>query len=187
MISASLGLNSVVKISDALIEIYSENAGQKEKAMSEVEKFRDYLEREREVFFFLTDHFVARESKIEVIEEMRKSGMNEYLANALCFMVDNNLIFHLRLFCSTLRTRLQKSLNIKVIFVYSSFEISQDQKNRIEELWRKRLSRCTCEFVYAIDKTLKLGIKVQVGNYVEEFTVRSNLSMIELKLESLFA
>lgn len=185
MISASFGLRSVVRISDALIDLY-ETKDRREKAIGEVEKLQDYLEKEGDVFAFLTDHFVPRATKLEVLKEMRKSGLDEYLFNALCFMVDSNLIFHLRLFCSTLRTRLQRSLNIRVVFVYSSFEISKEQKKKIEELWSKRLSKSVCEFVYAIDKSLKLGVKVQVGNYVEEFTVRSNLSLIELKLDSLF-
>lgn len=185
MISASFGLRSVVKISDALIDLYETKEG-RERALGAVEQLQDYFEREEEVFRFLTNHFAPRETKLEVINEMRKSGLDEYLSNALCFMVDSNLIFHLRLFCSTLRTQLQKSLNIRVIFVYSSFEISIEQKRKIEELWRKRLSKSICEFVYVMDESLKLGIKVQVGNYVEEFTVRSNLSLIELKLDSLF-
>lgn len=173
----------ISKVADALISLF-DSSTDKEKLLEDVDSLSEYLEKESEIADFLKSRLAEREVKCEVLDLLTKNGVHSYLTNVLSMLVDKNLIFYLDLFLSTLRTKLQKSLKIKNIYVYSAFSIIEEQKKRIESLWKVRLNDCKCKFFYATDKSLKLGIKVQVDSYVEEFSLSSNLLNVKLKLES---
>lgn len=180
---SAIRLAHVSKVADATFSLF-EGEDEKNKLLKNVEQLQDYFENDPEVFEFLTSGMIDSNAKRDVIEILRNSGTEQYLVNSLLFLLDTHLSFYFGVFLSTLKTKLNEFFKFKNVYVYSCFDIVPEQKKRIEELWSKRLSSYKCTFIYLIDKSLKLGVKVQVGNYIEEFTVGANLLNIKLKLES---
>ncbi|GCE63829.1 F0F1 ATP synthase subunit delta [Candidatus Mycoplasma haematohominis] len=172
----------VSRVADALVGLFSIN--EQEKLLEEVDSLVEYFEKEREVADFLKNRLSDRDTKKEIVDLLSKSGLHVYLVNVFYMLIDKNLISHLDLFLSTIRTKLQKNLQVRNIYVYSAFPVIADQKVRIEKLWKMRKQSSKCNFFYAIDKSLKLGIKIQEDTYVEEFSLSSNLLNVKLKLDS---
>ncbi|OAL09865.1 hypothetical protein A6V39_04785 [Candidatus Mycoplasma haematobovis] len=182
MASALVAIN---KISEALLSFYSENQ-EKQSLLDQTEKLIEFLEKEEDILAFFAEYGLDRDHKKEALKVMcEKFSIDELFSNTLNILIDKNLIFHLSLFLSTIKSTINKVLNVQNVFVYSSFPIIQEQKDRLEKLWSKKVYR-KCLFHYLIDESLGLGLKVQMDTYIEEFSLSSNMARLKLQLDSVF-
>ncbi|AEW44991.1 ATP synthase F1, delta subunit [Mycoplasma haemocanis str. Illinois] len=178
-------LVSINKIAEALLSFYGD-LEDKQRLLDQSESISDFLEKEAEIKDFLIEFGFHKEYKKEVIDIMcQKLACDELLVNTLHLLVDKNLIFYISIFLSTMRTTLNRFLNIQNIYVYSSFPIVGEQKKRLEDLWSKKVYR-KCVFNYLIDKSLGLGLKIQVDTYIEEFSLSSQLAKLKHEIDLAF-
>lgn len=178
-------LTAINKIAEALLSFYEDPKDQK-RLLDQTEKLIEYLEKEPDVLDFFTEFGLVKENKKEALQILCEMlSIDELFSNTLNILIDKNLIFHLSLFLSTIKSTVNKQLNVQNVFVYSSFPIIKEQKARLEKLWAKKVYR-KCLFHYLIDESLGLGLKVQMDTYIEEFSLSSNMARLKLELDAVF-
>lgn len=180
----SAGIRSISRYSEAFVSCYSSDK-EWSNILEIVDDMDEFLQKNEDVSEVLLDRFVAKELKHSVIDEMMKAYNEILLSNFLHILVDKGLIYHLHLFFKTIRGRLQEKLFIKNVYVFSSFDISADRRVKMEKLWKERVPAKHHNFFYSLDKSLKLGVKVQVDSLVDEFSIASNLLMMKLKFDAI--
>lgn len=174
------------KFIKAVLSFFGEDKSKKD-LLDDVNAVCDYFENDPDIANFFISYGIRRDQKKEVLNMILKHvNTNEILNNSLNIMIDRGMSSSIRVFLNTLRSCLLDQLNIKNIFVYSSFPIIDSQKKRIEELWREKLKNKVCKFHYLLDSSLRLGIKIQAGMYIEEYSLNSNFNNLKIKLDSIF-
>lgn len=142
-----------------------------------LEIFQQSMRENTDFYAFLKHPKISSEEKKEVIADVLPK-IPERLLHFLFVLVDNGRILELFDVIHQLKTSYYKSKNMKHFDVYSIEELSQGEKNKIEETLEKQYG-VKAHLSFYLDKTLLGGLKIIFNGSVLEYSVLENLKNIK--------
>ena len=166
------------RYSRALFEI-SKEANELEKAENDVKNFQLLLDSSTEINNFIKNPTQSIAKQNEVINLLSdKIGFSKYLKNFFLLLIIKRRIFFIRkIFDSFLRLCSQKRGEIKASLI-SSKELSQNELNDISNDLSKSIGS-KIKFNYQVDKNLIGGLKLQLGSFMIDTSLKNKLKKLE--------
>ena len=169
------------RYSRALFEV-SKEANELEKVEADVNKFQLLLTSNYEIKNFIKDptqNTIEQGKVINLLAEKLEFSKN--LKNFFLLLIEKRRIFFVKkIFESFLKLCLRKRGEVKASLI-SSKELSQPELEKI----RKDLSvtmGSTLKFEYILDKELIGGLKLQLGSFMIDTSIKNKLKKYEQKM-----
>ena len=162
----------------ALFEI-SKDSDEIKKIESDVKAFKLITDTNSEFNNFIKDPTKNNRTQIEVINILAtKLNFSKNFKNFLLLLIKKRRIFFAKkIFDSFLRLCTQKRGEIKASLI-SSKRLSDLEIKRISDDLSKEMGS-TLQFDYEVDETLIGGLKIQLGSYMIDTSIKSKLKKFE--------
>ena len=177
----SFSTETAERYSRALFEV-SKEAGELEKVESDIKNFQLLLNSSKEIKNFIKDptqNFGQQINMINFLSEKLRFSKN--LKNFFLLLIDKRRIFFIeKITESFLRLCSQKRGEIKASLI-SSKELSETEI----EIISKDLSASmgsTVKFDYKVDKELIGGLKLQLGSFMVDTSIKNKLKKYEQQM-----
>ena len=169
------------RYSRALFEV-SKDANELEKVEADVNKFQLLLTSSYEIKNFIKDPTQSTTEQGKVINLLaEKLEFSKNLKNFFLLLIEKRRIFFVKkIFESFLKLCSRKRGEVKASLI-SSKELSQPELEKI----RKDLSftmGSTLKFEYILDKELIGGLKLQLGSFMIDTSIKNKLKKYEQKM-----
>ena len=169
------------RYSRALFEV-SKDANELEKVEADVNKFQQLLTSSYEIKNFIKDPTQNTTEQGKVINLLaEKLEFSKNLKNFFLLLIEKRRIFFVKkIFESFLKLCSRKRGEVKASLI-SSKELSQPELEKI----RKDLSvtmGSTLKFEYILDKELIGGLKLQLGSFMIDTSIKNKLKKYEQKM-----
>ena len=169
------------RYSRALFEV-SKDANDLDKAENDIKNFQLIINTSAEIDNFLKDPtqgLIQQNNVINLLAEKLEFSKN--LKNFLFLLIEKRIIFFVKkIFQTFLQLCSKKRGEIKAS-LFSSKELSQSQLDKISD----ELSDITgskIKFDYKLDKDLIGGLKLQLGSFMIDTSIKNKLKKYEQKL-----
>ena len=172
------------RYSRALFEV-SKDSNELEKVETDVKHFQNLLKSSPEISNFMqnpTQKLEMQNKSINLIAE--KLGFTKNLKNFFLLLIEKRRIFFIKkIFISFLKLCSKKRGEINASLI-SSKDLSQNELNGISNELSKAMGS-TLVFDYKVDKNLIGGLKLQLGSFMIDTSIKNKLKKYEqLMLES---
>ena len=169
------------RYSRALFEVSVETKDQ-ENIETEVKVLKSLINNSNEIKNFIQNPTHSLESQNNVINLLSKNlGFSKNLKNFLLLLIKKRRIFFIsKIIESFLKLCMKKKGEIKASLI-SSKELNESELNGISKDLSSSMGS-TVKFDYKVDKDLIGGLKLQLGSFMIDTSIRNKLKKIEQKL-----
>ena len=143
------------------------------------------LEKNPSYYDLLNSPFVEIKDKYESLDDTFKDVLIPEVLLFAKILIEKNIFNHLREVKETFDRLVHQEQNILDGFIYTPFELSQDQVNKIQSAFEKKFNT-KCNFKIVIDKDLIAGIRVLINETIFEYSVESKLDDIKENLNQYY-
>tara|TARA_Y100001936_G_C15640804_1_gene441337 strand:- start:52 stop:609 length:558 start_codon:yes stop_codon:yes gene_type:complete len=166
------------RYSRALFEVAKEEKDL-DKIESDIKNFQLLLTKSEEIESFFHNPTINLDTQNNVINLLsEKLGFSKNLKNFFLLLIKKRRIFFVKkIFDSFLRLCSQKRGELKAYLV-SSKELSQDQLDEISKDLSKSMGS-TIKFDYKVDDRLIGGLKLQLGSFMIDTSIKNKLKKYE--------
>ncbi len=169
------------RYSRALFEV-SQESSELDKAESDIKKFLLLLNSSIEINNFFKDPTLnINQQKIILKFLSEKLGLTKNLKNFFLLLIEKRRIFFVqKIFNSFLKLCSKKRGEIKASLI-SSKDLSKSELDKISDEFSKAMD-LTIKFDYKVDEDLIGGLKVQLGSFMIDTSIKSKLKKLEQKM-----
>jgi len=162
----------------ALFAVASENS-EVDKIENNLNDFLNLYNSSAEFTNFIKNPTQTTENQFNVINIIsEKLGFSKNLKNFLCLLVKKRRIFFVyKIVQNFLRLCSKKRGEIKASLI-SSKNLSQDELNNISAEFSKSMGS-TIKFDYSVDESLIGGLKIQLGSFMIDTSIKNKLKKYE--------
>ena len=180
-INKSFSAETSERYSRALFEV-SRDSNELSKVEEDIKNFQTLINLSKEIKNFLKDPTQNIKTQNEtIILISNKIGFSKNLKNFLLLLIaKRRILFSQKIFESFLRLCSKKRGEIKASLI-SSKELTKSELNHISEELSKSMGS-SLKFDYILNKELIGGLKLQLGSYMIDTSIKSKLKKIEQKL-----
>ena len=166
------------RYSRALFEVLKEDE-ELDKTEKDVKNFQNLVSSSLEIKNFLQDPTQSIKNQNNVIDLLvEKLGFSKNLRNFFLLLIEKRRIFFIKkIFDSFLRLCSKKRGEIKASLI-SSKELSQTELDKISEDFSKSMGS-KIKFDYKLDESLIGGLKLQLGSFMIDTSVKNKLKKFE--------
>tara|TARA_B100000401_G_C52664141_1_gene651597 strand:+ start:95 stop:652 length:558 start_codon:yes stop_codon:yes gene_type:complete len=166
------------RYSRALFEV-SKEANDLDKVENDIKDFQIILNESSEIQNFIKNPTQSINQQIKVINLIsEKLKLSKNLKNFLLLLIEKRRIFFLKkIFESFLKLCLKKRGEVKVSLI-SSKELSQTELDKINKELSESMG-AILKFDYEVDKELIGGLKLQLGSYMIDTSIKNKLKKYE--------
>ena len=182
-----MGLSTLAAISNryarALADI-SFKTSQHERVERELLQFEQMLNREHELFIFLTNPAIPVPRKKAACREIQQRlGFSSLTSNFVFVLLDNHRIGYF----SEIHKAYQKATNERLGLVEARITTAAEVDTQIKSQLESRLTQLTGKKVilqFAMDRELIGGVITRIGDTIYDGSIRQQLNMIKVRLSS---
>ena len=166
------------RYAEALIEITEENCSTDE-VLIDLSTLVNVFNNNPELEEYLKNPNIQLKVKKKLLEEVFKGLVNENLLRLLYLLIDKNRIKYIKGILTEYKRLIDKKRNVLNLKISSAVQLDELQIKKIEEKYAKIHKNDMVNTVVQIDKSLIGGIKVQIGDRVEDYSVKSRLDSLK--------
>ena len=169
------------RYSRALFEVVKE-AKELEKTENDIKNFESLLKKSLEIKNFIHNPTQSKENQNNVIKLLaEKLNFSKSLKNFMFLLVKKRRIFFVeKIINSFLRLCSQKRGEVKASLI-SSKELSEAELNSISKELSSSASS-TIKFNYKVDKELIGGLKLQLGSFMIDTSIKNKLNKYKQRM-----
>ena len=177
----SFSIETSERYSRALFEVAQE-ANELEKIENDFNNFASLLHNSLEIKNFIHNPTQSKENQNNVLKLLaEKLNFSKNLKNFTFLLIEKRRIFFVeKIFDSFLRLCSQKRGEVKASLI-SSKELSRDELDSISKALSSSMSS-TIKFNYKVDKDLIGGLKLQLGSFMVDTTIKNKLNKYKQKM-----
>ncbi len=166
------------RYAEALSEITEENCSTDE-VLSDFEALVNIFENNPELEGHIKNPNMQLMGKKKLLGEVFKGVIDENLLRLLYLLVDKNRTKHIKGILIEYKRLVDKKRNVLNLKISSAVQLEELQIKKIEEKYAKIYKKEMVSTVVQIDRSLIGGIKVQIGDRVEDYSVKSRLDSLK--------
>ena len=169
------------RYSRALFEVAQE-AGELEKIEDDIKNFASLLNNSLEIENFIHNPTKSKENQNSVLKLLaEKLNFSKSLKNFMFLLVEKRRIFFVeKIIDSFLRLCSKKRGEVKASLI-SSKELSEAELDNISKELSSSMSS-TIKFNYKVDKELIGGLKLQLGSFMIDTSIKNKLNKYKQKM-----
>ncbi len=169
------------RYSRALFEVAKES-DELEKIESDIKVFNSFLKDNLDLKNFFNNPTQSINNQNEVVNIIsEKLNLSKNLKNFLCLLIEKRRIFFIsKIIDSFLKLCSKKRGELKASLI-SSKELSQSELENISKELSTTMGS-TVKFDYSIDKGLIGGLKLQLGSFMIDTSIKNKLKKLEQKM-----
>ena len=169
------------RYSRALFEVAKE-ANELEKTENDIKNFLSLFKNNLEIKNFIHDPTQSKDNQNNVIKLLaKKLNFSKNLMNFMFLLVEKRRIFFVeKIIDSFLRLCSQKRGEVKASLI-SSKELSEAELDSISKELSSSMSS-TIKFNYKVDKELIGGLKLQLGSFMIDTSIKNKLNKYKQKM-----
>ena len=169
------------RYSRALFEVVKE-AKELEKTENDIKNFESLLKKSSEIKNFIHNPTQSKENQNNAIKLLaEKLNFSKSLKNFMFLLVEKRRIFFVeKIINSFLRLCSQKRGEVKASLI-SSKELSEAELNSISKELSSSTSS-TIKFNYKVDKELIGGLKLQLGSFMIDTSIKNKLNKYKQRM-----
>ena len=163
------------RYSRALFEVAQE-VSELEKVENDIKNFASLLNNSLEIKNFIHNPTQSKENQNNVLKLLaEKLNFSKNLKNFMFLLIEKRRIFFVeKIFDSFLRLCSKKRGEVKASLI-SSKELSRDELDSISKALSSSMSS-TIKFNYKVDKDLIGGLKLQLGSFMIDTSIKNKLN-----------
>ncbi len=177
----SFSTETAERYSRALFEV-SEESSQLDKVENDVKNFQSLYNSSSDINNFLKDPTQSNNNQNEVINLLtNKLGFSKDLKNFFLLLIQKRRIFFIKKIMDSFLKLCSKKRGETSAFLISSRKLSQSDLDLI----RNDLSKATgsnLRFDFKVDESLIEGLKLQLGSFMIDTSIKSKLRKYELAM-----
>ncbi|NLL07183.1 MAG: ATP synthase F1 subunit delta [Clostridiaceae bacterium] len=166
------------RYAEALIEITEENCSTDE-VLTQFNELINIFESNPELEGYLKNPSIQLEEKKRLLGKVFEGLGNESFLRFLYLLMDKDRIKYIKGILIEYKRLVDKKRNILNLKISSAVQLDELQIKKIEEKYAQIYKNDTVSSVVEIDKSLIGGIKVQIGDRVEDYSVKSRLDSLK--------
>jgi F-type H+-transporting ATPase subunit delta len=166
------------RYAEALVDI-ALNTGAVEEFENQLGFITEIFTKDVDIKAFLLNPKMDTDSKKAVLEKSLKGSLKGEMINFVMILLDKGRIKYLPGIMDEFVRMADKARSVLDITVFSAADIEQSQLSVIKEKYRKQYNAVSVRAEVKIDKELIGGVKVQIGDKVQDGTIKGRLE--ELK------
>lgn len=166
------------RYAEALIEITEKNSST-DKVLKDFDALINLISNNSELSVFLENPQVQMSAKKKLIMDITGDSIDSNLLNLIMILIDKTRIKHVKgIYCEYKRFADERRdiLNLKII---SAVKLDDLQVDKIIEKYKKIYKKDLVNAVLQIDESLIGGIKVQIEDRVEDFSLKTRLDSLK--------
>ena len=169
------------RYSRALFEVAKET-GDLEKIETDIKNFQALLLNSKELDNFIQNPTQSKDNQINVIKLLaERFHFSKDLKNFLFLLIEKRRIFFVaKIIDSFLKHCSKKRGEVKAILI-SSKKLTSDELNEISTDLSKSMGS-NLKFDYKVDESLIGGLKLQLGSYMVDTSIKNKLKRYEQKI-----
>lgn len=153
------------------------------KVLHNLEILQNWYREVKEFRLFLHDALLHRDETLKVIERISsQAGFDNLTKDFLCLLARNRRLPHLNSIISTIFTLHEQSMGVMSAVVTSAQKLTTSQLKQIQETLSQKLNK-TLKLQERIDPKSLGGLKIKVGPYLIDATLRAQMSRIQMMLK----
>lgn len=169
---------------DALFEIATET-GRMDEFREEAEGVLGILKENTEILKLMNHPKIAKEEKIQIIENIFKGRVSDELTGLLCMIVDKGRFAEAEAVLSYFIDEVKESKHIGTAYVTTALELSDAQKAQITERLIQTTSYVEFEMHYDVDADLIGGMVIRIKDRVMDSSIRTKLCDLSRELSKI--
>lgn len=166
------------RYAEALIEITEENC-RTDVVLSDFEDLLKSFENNPELEAFLSNPNVQVHEKKKLLEDLFKGEIDENLLRLLCLLIDKSRTKHIKGILQEYKRFADKRKNVLNLKIISAVHLEELQIEKIKEKYAKIYKKDSVNTVVDIDSSLIGGIKVQIGDRIEDYSLKTRLDNLK--------
>lgn len=170
------------RYAEALFQIGKEK-GTLEQLQEEFLTVREVFETNKELQYFLTHPKVNVASRKDFVAQVF-GKLQADVVNAIKLLVDRNRVNIIPTVATELIKLVQEENGIAEATVYSVRSLSDDEKQKLEQSFKKRLNKNKIHFNNIVDPSVIGGVKIRVGNTIYDGSISGRLHRIKQQIVS---
>jgi len=167
-----------IRYAEALIEITEENSITDE-VLNDFDSLKNIFDNTPELEHFLRDPNIQPNTKKKLLEEVFKDEVDKSLLRFLYLLVDKNRIAYIKGILLEYKRLANERKNVLSLKISSAVQLDELQIDKIKDKYKKIYNKDRVTTVVEIDSSLIGGIRVKIGDRVEDFSVKSRLDSLK--------
>ena len=174
----SFSTETAARYSRALFEVV-EDSKEIDRVESEIKSFQKILINNLEIENFIKDPTQSKKTQSNVISLLAdKLGFSKNLKNFFLLLVEKRRIFYSKKILENFLKLCSKKRGEVKASLISSKELSESELSKISEDLSKTMGS-TLKFDYKVDKELIGGLKLQLGSFMIDTSIKNKLKKFE--------
>lgn len=128
---------------------------------------------------YLSNPNVQAKEKKKLLEAVYKGGVDESLLRLLYLLIDKSRTKHIKGIMYEYKRFADKKKNILNLKISSVVQLDELQIEKIKEKYAKIYKKDRVIAIVEIDSSLIGGIKVQIGDRIEDYSLKSRLDSLK--------
>jgi|TARA_B100001094_G_C18115535_1_gene763757 F-type H+-transporting ATPase subunit delta len=177
----SFSIETSERYSRALYEV-SKESGDLEKIETDIKKFQSLLDNSAEITNFIQNPTQTIETQNRVLDILsEKLGFEKNLKNFFLLLIQKRRIFFVRKILQSFMKLCSKNRGEIKASLISSKELSSVELENISKELSSSMGS-TIKFDYKVDKDLIGGLKLQLGSFMIDTSIKNRLKKYEQKM-----
>ncbi len=166
------------RYAEALIEITEAN-GSTDRVLTDFDAVVDLLDSTGELVDYLGSPQVQIDMKKKLLSEMLEGRIDESLFKLLLLLTDKNRTKYIKGISNEYKRHADEKRNVLKLKIISAVQLDEQQVEKIREKYSTTYKKGKVSALLQIDKSLIGGIKVQIGDRVEDYSVKARLDSLK--------
>lgn len=166
------------RYAEALIEITEENHST-DRVLSDFNTFISIFDNTQELEDYLKKPNVQSAAKKKLLNEVFKDEVDENFLRFLYLLVDKNRINFVKGILQEFKRLADEKKNVLNLKIISAVPLDELQIEKIKQKYAEIYGKDEVSIDVQIDRSLIGGIKVQIGDRVEDYSVKSRLDSLK--------
>lgn len=169
------------RYAEALIDITEKN-GKTDKVLKDFDALLNLLDNNSDLSTFLENPQVQLSAKKKLIKDIVGDSIDSNLSNLIMILIDKGRIKYVKGIYLEYRRFADERRDVLNLKIISAVELDDLQVDKIIEKYKKIYNKELVNAVLQIDKSLIGGIKVQIEDRVEDFSLKTRLDSLKSML-----
>ena len=166
------------RYAEALIEITEDNRST-DQVLIDFGTLVNIFENNPQFEVYLKNPNMQLSEKKKLLGEVFKGVIDENLLRLMYLLVDKNRIGYIKGILIEYKRLVDKRRDVLNLKISSAVQLDELQINKIEEKYAKMYKKDKVSTVVQIDRSLIGGIKVQIGDRIEDYSLKSRLDSLK--------
>ncbi|WP_391591973.1 F0F1 ATP synthase, F1 complex subunit delta [[Mycoplasma] cavipharyngis] len=172
------------QFAQAILSFFNDQASL-EKVNEQNHRLLSLLQNNPEIVNIFTDFSIIASKKITYLEAiLAVEPYDQYYVNGLKLFLDHGHGYFFLDLIETIDAQVLNKLNMKLVQVESAYPLTDQQKSKLEAGWSKKYQE-RLVFNYQVVPEMVLGINIRVDDYVEEYSLQSQLKNLQNKIKKI--